>query len=123
MIVSIEIRGLDMFARKFRDFPMNFRTEFTDAIKKVLFVIEAEAKQVTPVRTGHLMGSIGTPPYGFKKVSELYGAVGTNVEYAIYVHEGTRYMKARPFMMWGIRNAEDDINDIFIRALDNVLNK
>lgn len=29
--------------------------------------------------------------------------VGTNVEYAIYVHEGTRYMQANPFIDDAVR--------------------
>lgn len=34
---------------------------------------------------------------------ELVGIIGTNVEYAIYVHEGTRYMAARPFLVDGLQ--------------------
>lgn len=50
------------------------------------------------IDTGRLRASIGVKPFksaGFP----IYGVtVGTNVDYAIYVHDGTRYMEANPFL-------------------------
>lgn len=58
------------------------------------------AKRFCPVDTGRLRASIG--------VSQSFGSEGavTRVEatadYAIYVHEGTRYMRGRPFLTEGL---------------------
>lgn len=64
--------------------------------------IETAAKTHCPVDTGRLRSSINWR-------LEFYGGVltaiiGTNVEYAIYVHEGTRYMTGRPFLVQGMHD-------------------
>lgn len=71
-----------------------------EVVTKLAFTIERFAKQVTPVKTGRLRASIGVSnPLG--GANEAVAFVQTNVYYAIFVHEGTRYMRARPFMEWG----------------------
>lgn len=70
--------------------------------EKLAFSTERFGKQFTPVDTGRLRASIG--------VSSLIGGqighmVATDTEYAIYVHEGTRYMRARPFLKQGLEYA------------------
>lgn len=37
--------------------------------------------------------------------------VGTNVDYARYVHEGTRKLKGRPFITDGLMAAKDDLEE------------
>lgn len=62
--------------------------------------VSSAAKRFCPVDTGRLRASIG--------VSQSFGAGGatTTVEatadYGIYVHQGTRYMRARPFLTEGL---------------------
>lgn len=60
-----------------------------------------QAKQGCPVDTGRLRSSIrwslGQDGIG------LFALVGTDVNYAIYVHNGTRYMAARPFLLDAMR--------------------
>lgn len=63
------------------------------------FDIERESKRVAPVDTGRLRASI------FTSIGNLEARIKPNVNYAIYVHEGTRYMRARPFMMIGFEKA------------------
>lgn len=62
--------------------------------------VESAAKARCPVDTGRLRGSINW------RIEEdalgLVAIIGTNVEYAIYVHEGTRYMAGRPFLREGL---------------------
>lgn len=43
--------------------------------------------------------------------------VGSNVEYAIYVHEGTKGMAGRPFLRLGIDNMKEDAEEIAERVL------
>ena len=42
--------------------------------------------------------------------------VGTNVEYAPFVHEGTRRMAARPFLVQGMEASRTEIERILERA-------
>lgn len=63
-------------------------------------LIETAAKGHCPVDTGRLRSSITHRVEA--DGGEIVGVVGTSVEYAIYVHEGTRYMAGRPFLVDGL---------------------
>lgn len=69
----------------------------TDGIAKALeeigLVAEGAAKRLCPVDTGRLRNSITHALMGEDSV-----AIGTNVEYAPYVHEGTSRHKGVPFL-------------------------
>lgn len=45
--------------------------------------------------------------------------VGTDRPYAVYVHNGTRYLKARRFITDGINRARGDMEDILRDAIKN----
>lgn len=60
--------------------------------------VEGAAKRRTPVDTGRLRSSITTGVFQVPYDPYLAVRVGTDVEYATYVHEGTRYVGARPFL-------------------------
>lgn len=57
--------------------------------------------------TGTLMGSISSGISGEDSVD-----VGTNVEYATFVHDGTYKMAGRPYITNGINGAIDRINKV-----------
>lgn len=78
---------------------VNLDKTLRQTAEAIAFSIESYAKQVTPVDTGRLRSSI--------RVSSLLGNgiklnVQPNTTYAYWVHQGTRYMKGRPFMGWGV---------------------
>ena len=64
------------------------------------------------VDTGRLKNSIKGEVEGGDTV-----VVGTNVEYAIYVHEGTRYMAANRFLRNGVINNMDEYKEILEKCL------
>lgn len=64
--------------------------------------------------TGDLMRSIG-----YKLTGNDTVAVGTNMDCASYVHEGTRKMKERPFIKDGI----DENSDNILKVGNNELKK
>ena len=45
--------------------------------------------------------------------------VGTDRPYAVYVHNGTRYLKARRFITDGINRAREDMEDILRAEMKN----
>lgn len=65
----------------------------SNLVKKTAFAIEAKAKQLAPVDTGLLRGSVTTQVEGPFKAR-----VGTGVEYATYQEFGTRYQKGKAFL-------------------------
>ena len=86
-------------------------------------------------RTGRLLASVsfitptqkspaqkGKKPKNIKASDKLSGSApantlifGTNVEYAVYVHEGTRKMAGRPFLRNGVDAVKNDIKDTIDR--------
>lgn len=67
--------------------------------------IEESAKKITPVDTGRLRASITADVRG------LEANIGTDVEYARYVHDGTYKMEARPFLYEAADNELEGIED------------
>jgi HK97 gp10 family phage protein len=93
---------------------MDFKSFLREETREMAFNTERFGKQLTPVDTGRLRGSIG--------VSSLVGAIGhmvsTNTEYASYVHGGTRYMRARPFLTKGLAYAKQNLKGKIGSKLD-----
>lgn len=76
-------------------------------------IVVGESKLRTPVDSGNLRKSIT------HKVEGTAVYVGTNVEYAPFVHEGTRYQDAQPFL----QDAVDQNMDKLVKPFENLLDK
>lgn len=103
--VTIDASKLQKFLA---DTPDKLTSALSRVIQKFAFQVERESKIVTPVDTGRLRGSIAS------EIRPLQATIAPNVTYAVFVHEGTRFMRARPFMRWGLNSAD--------RALDGIIN-
>lgn len=66
------------------------------------------------VDTGRLKNSIT-----HAVVDDTAVIIGTNVEYAIYVHEGTRKMEANRFLKRAIDEHRDELKDIVREQFEN----
>lgn len=86
--------------------------DMQEAMTRIVLTVEGKAKRVTPVDTGTLRRSI---THRVESAGER-GVVGTNVEYAPFVHEGTRRMAARPFLVQGMEASRTEIERILERA-------
>jgi HK97 gp10 family phage protein len=81
-------------------------------VKRLAFSVERYAKQLTPVDSGRLRASIHTSP----GTLGLSAVVSTRTNYAFFVHEGTKYMRGRPFMKYGAMFAQvAEMKDINVR--------
>lgn len=69
-------------------------------LSKVAVQVETAAKTRCPVDTGRLRSSV---TWRLEPTDPLTAIVGTNVQYAIFVHEGTRHMSGRPFLTDALR--------------------
>jgi HK97 gp10 family phage protein len=110
----IKLLGLEALIEKFRDFKPKLTETLNAGMKEAAFAVERHGKlQITTgpnraIKTGYLRASIAVAsvlPYQAKVV------VGAG--YGIYVHEGTRYMQARPFLAEGLKDAVPEIEKIF----------
>lgn len=70
-------------------------------LAKIAALVETAAKGQTPVDTGRLRSSITWVVLVDAK--GLVAVIGTSISYAIFVHNGTRYVIGRPFLVNGLR--------------------
>lgn len=113
------------------------------ALTEMGMVAEASAKGACPVDTGLLRNSITTAldgaamgikkykadkggktgSYGGKMPAEGGGKravyIGTNVEYAPYIENGTSRMAARPFLLPSVQNNKDKFVTIIKKNMKN----
>ena len=119
LIVSIRMEGLKEARRKANDRPEIVGPPMTKAQNKVKDVWLRRSKIRTPVRFGRLRASeVGrlSQDSPFPLTIEL----GTVLEYAPFVHGGTRFMEARPFFVWGFEDAESDIQGFYDEAGEEI---
>lgn len=85
--VKIRIEGLDKLQAAMKQMPGVVKNELADGIDTSLSLLERTARQKAPKgATGHLAGSHEQKLNRFSLVGELF----PTVDYAVYVHEGTR---------------------------------
>lgn len=107
--ITVSIQGLDEAVQKLGKFPAIMAPHLRIAAQTGAFKVEREAKLLTPVDTGRLRNSIATS-LGIGGISAI---VQTNVFYAIFVHEGTKFMKGRPFMQQAVDVSLSTIQEAF----------
>lgn len=57
------------------------------------------------------------------QIKDLEASIGPNLTlapYAIYVHEGTNKMQARPWLDWVQEEKQGDIQELYEKMLDNI---
>ncbi len=79
---------VDVFASEWQKAGSVVEAEMMSTMRATVLVVEAQGKATSPVKTGTLRRSITNQVSGGG--GAVVGIVGTNVPYAIYVHEGTR---------------------------------
>lgn len=115
--IEIKITNLAQIRSAFNKAPTLMKSELNTAIKKTIFTIQRKSMINTPVLTGRLRASTRS------LFADLRGEVGTNTNYDIFVHEGTRFMKARPYLRTAVEDTKEDIDRNFKDAVQNVLDK
>lgn len=110
--ISVKIQGLKELQGALEKYPSIAGRNIQDAIQASLAEIQRASVPLTPVDTGRLRRSYRT------RTGLLKGTIFPNTEYAIYVHEGTKYMRSRPFLEKGVKKAKPKIENHFADALD-----
>lgn len=101
MKIEIQVKPtFDQLAERFKGFEEILLGKLREGLYGFGLLVERGSKQYSPHDTGRMRASIGTSMGIIDKGLTTY--VQPNVDYAIYVHEGTRYMVGRPFMKWGL---------------------
>ena len=85
------------------------------ALEAIGIEAEGDAARLTPVDTGRLRNSITHTIDGGDKTA----IIGTNVEYASYVHNGTSRQKAQPFLIDAVNQNMGKYRQIMEAGLKN----
>lgn len=86
-------------------------------LKKIAHAALAQSMKRTPVLTGNLRRSETT------RVERDRAFLGTTAEYGQYVHDGTRFMPARPFFEEGIQDALPEFKTIAEKWAEDTFDK
>ncbi|MGW7932325.1 HK97 gp10 family phage protein [Staphylococcus xylosus] len=132
-IFKIEWEGLKELKDEFRNMSPRFRKIMFEELDKVVLECETHAKKLSFIDTGELSKSIHAEHTRLIG-AEFIATVGTNLEYAVYVHEiqsqGEKtalkphykgYVPGYKFFTNAIKLSEKDYNKAMERALERVL--
>lgn len=145
MQIKVEIPNLKQMQKAFSQAPEDMYREANTAIRSSILKVEQQAVMESPIDTGRLRQSIHQGIVW----GPLYGAVGPTVNYAYWVHQGSRPhlirvrnkrvlanrrtgqifgklvhhpgYKGNPFMKRAAEQSKKEIEDFFKQALDRVL--
>lgn len=85
------------------------------SVKKSARVMERNIKVNTPVKEGHLKRSITTRDVSYGN-SEVFNAPvegGKEINYALFIEYGTKYIAPRAMFRKGVAQSEEKIKQIF----------
>ena len=74
-------------------------------LEELAFLTERHSKVKSPIDTGRMRASITTD------IGTLRARIAPHTNYALFVHEGTRFMRARPFMTFGFEAASKELGE------------
>jgi len=115
--VNVTIKNLPQIRAAFMLSPKLMAKELEVAIAKSIFSIQADSMRNAPVDTGRLRASHQA------RFTPLKGELEPMTNYAFFVHDGTKFMPARPFLADAVDTNENKVNDYFTKAVDNVFSK
>lgn len=123
-MISVKFTGIKGLEASLRGAPSALVQQVERALMLSVEMAGSESQDRTPVATGNLKSSIGGTG-GYKFIRGLTAGIGTNVNYAIYVHEGygKHVVGERKFMERGAEAAKSYIVKTMNKALSNVAKK
>lgn len=122
MKISVKLLGIASIIKHFSGVKERVARTIQEGMKEAAFIVEGAAKrQITSgpnraIKTGFLRSSIGVQSILPFKATVIAGA-----SYGIFVHEGTRFMRGRPFMQAGLKDSIPEIERIFGKRLKTVI--
>jgi len=110
--ITCDVKGVEEFREALRNFDSAIQKHVHRQLASWAADVKALAKQLVPVRTGHLRSSI------YAKISEWVAEIGAEATYALFVEFGTRRMRARPYLYPAIQQHLPRLEQIILDALD-----
>lgn len=116
MNIQIKVKNIAAIRSAFAKSPFLMTKNLRIAIQRAVLVIGARSRRNTPVRTGRLRSSTYERFY-----ASLKAEIGTHTNYDLFVHEGTRFMRARPYLRLAVQSEQTTIDREFKTAVDKTL--
>ena len=110
--ITCDVEGVEEFKQAMQQFDSGMQRHVHRQLASWAADVKALAKQLAPVRTGHLKSSI------YAKISEWVAEIGAEATYALFVELGTRYMQAHPYLYPAIQEHLPELERIILEALD-----
>ena len=109
--VNVRIIGLDKLKTKFNRMKSTSDSVMTRQIHLAAERIAERANREVPVDTGRLLRSIDV------ELRNKFATVKVDAPYARYVEEGTKYMRAQPYILKHIKPSIDKMTANLIRLI------
>ena len=102
--------------------PRSLARALGDSIKEAAYIVESEAKQkLTAGPTRAILTGRLREDTKVRTIMPLKAEIGPLVHYAVYVHEGTKGMKPRPFLKVALKSAAPRIAKTFQKNIKTKL--
>ena len=110
--ITCDVKGVEEFQEALRNFDSAIQKQVHRQLASWAADVKALARQLVPVRTGHLRSSI------YAKISEWVAEIGAEATYALFVEFGTHRMRAQPYLYPAIQQHLPRLEQIILDALD-----
>jgi len=110
--ITCDVEGVEEFKQAMQQFDSGMQRHVHRQLASWTADVKALAKQLAPVRTGHLRSSI------YAKISEWVAEIGAEATYALFVELGTRHMQAQPYLYPAIQEHLPQLEAIICEAVD-----
>lgn len=117
--MKVEFKGLDQFITKVGLMPKELEQKTSQIVTQRTMEMEANAKNLAPVDTGHLRRSITSDIKSNSKGTT--GETSVNVEYGLFVEYGTVRQGAQPFLFPAFKKAAEGFKSDIKNALGEVV--
>lgn len=120
--ISLKLHGVERLGKYLAARPREVGAAISRAIKKSGFILESESKKALTtgptraIRTGLLRSQNVV-----RELSDIRAAVYPLVDYALYVHEGTFKMRARPWFQAAAKEAGPKIREAFEEEIEHAM--
>ena len=104
-----------------KKFPERVRPALVSAMQQQELEVPFGTGSYPKVRTGHLKRSIYNKVY--ERAANVIGVIGTEVIYGKFLEEGTKHMKARPFLRPTVLKNETKLSTFITNRIAQELNK
>jgi len=126
MTVDVKIKNINEIRTAFNKAPTRMKKNLATAIRRSAIEIQKEeiinvsGTRGINVITGGLKSAAVR---GIQFPNPLMAVIQPDIEYAPFVHDGTRFMKGRPFLFDAVQTKQDAVDKEFEKAVQETLDE